>query len=145
MEIVDNESDIILDIFLVSARVIEEVTDFSDYSALDHYYRGQDIFSFYNTMNDYNSSMILHPDVEYRHVIFPTQKLSKTPLDIIGFNQKVIDRCFEAGQKDAKISVTLGSGVYGSVLLEFTERFKNGENPVLHDMIQEKLDQKLQQ
>lgn len=91
-EIVENESDIILDIFLVSAAHITEEPDFSGYSALDHFFRGQDIFSFYNGMNDYNSSLLNFPDVEIRHVIYPSQKLSHSPLDIISFTQPVMDR-----------------------------------------------------
>eukprot|EP00343_Euplotes_focardii_P007826 CAMPEP_0205821414 /NCGR_PEP_ID=MMETSP0206-20130828/7479_1 /ASSEMBLY_ACC=CAM_ASM_000279 /TAXON_ID=36767 /ORGANISM="Euplotes focardii, Strain TN1" /LENGTH=329 /DNA_ID=CAMNT_0053116881 /DNA_START=93 /DNA_END=1082 /DNA_ORIENTATION=- len=139
-EIVDNDEDIILDIILVSAATVDEVTDFSGYSAMDHLLRGHEIFGFYNGMNDFNSSTFNYPNVDFRYLIFPTEKLSNSPLDILTFSQKIVDRCFEAGQKDAKLTVDLGHGVFKELALEFSERHQNGEDVNFNEMIQERLE-----
>ena len=140
-EVTEKDEDITVDTIIVSAAKIDEQTDFSGYSALDHYYRGQEIFSYYNGMNDYNSSMNNYPKVNFRYLIAPTKKLSKSPLDVISFNQKIVDRCFEAGQRDASLAVNLGPGGMRDAHLEFAERHQKGEDIDINDIYDRKLNE----
>lgn len=135
-EIVDDEKDIIIDLVLCGDSKIKNVDSFHKYSTLDHLFRGMEIKSFYNGMNDYTSSVVMYPDVEFRYLIAPSENLSSgfLPLD---FSQSQIDKCFSVGKKDAATAVKLGSGGYAKVLIDYVERTRNGEKVFLEDMIQE--------
>lgn len=135
-EIVQDEKDIVIDMVLCGDNRIEKKEALERYSTLDHLFRGMEIKSFYNGMNDFNSSTVLYPDVEFRYLIVPTENLSSgfLPLD---FSQAQIDKCFEVGKKDARHAVRLGSGGYGKVVLKYIERIRRGENVRLKDMIEE--------
>ena len=137
-EIVDDEKDIIVDMILCGNHRIKEVDNLHKYSTMQHILRGHEISSFYNGMSDYNSSLILYPDVNFRYLIVPSQSLSDSflPLD---FDQKTVDKCFEVGQKDAENAVKLGHFGYAEVSLDYVDRLKKGEDVWLHEMIEEKL------
>jgi len=138
-EIVDKDEDIIVDFIIVSAATIEDITNFNDFSPQDHFLRGQQISSFYNVMNDYNSSIFNYPNIDFRYTIFPSEKLSNGPIDIIKYDQSVFDRCFSVGQKDAKTAVELGPGVTKDVLLEYFEKYQKGQNVNINDMMKTRL------
>ncbi|CAI2373547.1 unnamed protein product [Moneuplotes crassus] len=137
-EVVDDDEDIIIDMVLCGNHRIKEVDNLHKYSTMQHLLRGHEISSFYNGMNDYNSSLLLFPDVNFRYLIVPSESLSDSflPLD---FDQKTVDRCFEVGQKDAKNAITLGHGIYGEVALDYVEKINLGHDVWLHEMIDEKL------
>mmetsp|Transcript_25061 Transcript_25061/g.27792 ORF Transcript_25061/g.27792 Transcript_25061/m.27792 type:complete len:358 (-) Transcript_25061:39-1112(-) len=137
-EVVDDEKDIIVDMVLCGNHRVKEVDDLRKYSTMQHLLRGHEIYSFYNGMNDYNSSMALFPDVDFRYLIVPSESLSDSflPLD---FDQKTVDRCFEVGQKDAENAVKLGPGGYAKIAFDYVERLTNGEDVWLHEMIDESL------
>ena len=137
-EIVDDEKDIIVDFIVVGNPVPDLVEDFSRYHTMEHFMRAQEINSFFNTMNDFNSSKILYPDVDFRYIVYPSEDVS-TSLFPLDFSQKQIDRCYEIGKKDAKNAVKLGPGVYGNILLDYTRRLKDGEHANLNEMINQKL------
>ena len=105
---------------------------------MDHYFRSREINGFYNYMNDFRSGEDMFPDVEYRFLIHPSETLpgGMLPLD---FSQEAIEGCFAVGKKDALSAVQLGSGGYGKVLLEFSDRRLKGEDVNLSDMIDEAL------
>lgn len=137
-EIVDDEKDIIIDFILCGDHSLAEVAELERYDTIDHLVRGIEIKSFFNGMSDYNSSMVLYPDVEFRYIIAPSENIQEglLPLD---FTRTQVDLCFGVGKKDAQSAVKLGSGGYGRVLLDYTERRKRGEYVKLHDMIEEAL------
>lgn len=137
-EVVDNDEDIIVDMVLCGNHRIKEVDNLHKYSTMQHLLRGHEISSFYNGMNDYNSSLLLYPDVNFRYLIVPSLSLSDSflPLD---FDQKTVDRCFEVGQLDAKNAVELGHGIYGEVALDYVDKIKLGHDVWLDKMIEERL------
>lgn len=139
-EIVDDEKDIIVDFILCGDHSIATVEELAKKSTIGHLMRGMEVKSFFNGMNDYNSSVQAYPDVTFRYVIAPSENIEGgfIPLD---FSRTQVDSCFRIGKKDAENAVKLGSGGYGQTLLEYTERFKKGEEVNLDQMINEKVSQ----
>jgi len=137
-EVVNSDKDIVVDFILCTNHNIATVTDLRKYKTMDHFMRGRDIKSFYNGMNDYNSSTIMYPDVTFRYIIAPSEDMAIgfLPLD---FSRAQVDKCFEIGAKDAKSAVKLGPGGYGKVLLDYIEKVQNHEDAVLSDMIDAKV------
>ena len=89
-EIVEDESDIILDMVMCSFHFLDQV-DASKYSTLDHLKRGREINLFYSGMNHYNSSVSNHPNVTFRYIISPSESIKANPLAILDFSQKEVD------------------------------------------------------
>jgi len=141
-EIVDKDEDIIVDMILCGNHRIKEVDNLHKYSTMQHLLRGHEISSFYNGMGDYNSSLVLFPDVNFRYLVVPSESLSDSflPLD---FDQKTVDKCFEIGKKDAENAIKLGHGGYAEVALDYVQRLINEEDVWLSEMIDEKLNEKL--
>ena len=137
-EVVEDQKDMIIDMVVVGNPDIGHVTDFSRYTTLGHFERARKINSFYNYMNDYRSAVELYPDVEFRYFIYPSDNLpgGVLPLD---FGREAVDECFAIGQKDAENAVKLGSGGYGKILLEYSDRIRNGEDVNLSDMIEARI------
>jgi hypothetical protein len=137
-EIVDKESDIIIDMVIVGDHDIELIEDLDRFNTLSHFQRGREIGSFYNYMSDYRSSQQMFPDVDYRYLIHPSESLPGgfLPLD---FGRSAVDGCFEVGRKDAENAVKLGHGVYGEMLLEFADRRRAGETVHLQQLIDNRL------
>lgn len=137
-EIVDSDKDIILDMVLCGNHKIDRKDDIKTYSTFQHLMRGNELASFYNGMGDYNSSLELYPDVNFRYFIVPSENINSGLLPL-NFNQAQIDQCFRVGKKDAENAVKLGHFGYAKIALEYTERLINGEDVYLDDMIQEAL------
>lgn len=100
-EIVENEEDIIVDIILCGNKnKINTKEDLHKLSAIDHMLRSIEIKDYYSSINNYKSTMKLHPKVQFRHLIVPSEDISDNliPLE---FSKEQIDRSLELGQKDA--------------------------------------------
>lgn len=100
-EIVENEEDIIVDIILCgNENKIKTKEDLHKLSAMDHMLRSMEIKDYYSSINNYRSTMKLHPNVQFRHLIVPSEDISDNliPLE---FSKEQIDRSLELGQKDA--------------------------------------------
>jgi len=133
-EVVNDEKDIIIDMILCGNYQMKTVDDLANFTAMEHYKRAKEISDFYHGMDDYNSSIVQHPDVSFRYIIAPSEPLSDGGSSL-SFDEKTIDRWFEIGHKDAKNAVELGSGNNGKILLEYTQKFKEGQDVWLDQMI----------
>lgn len=89
--------------------------------------RREEMRHYYNTLNDYNSSIYQYPNVTFRYLIAPSESIS-SGLIPLNYNQEQIDRCFRVGEKDAKNAVKLGPGGYANILFEHTEKIQKGEH-----------------
>jgi predicted patatin/cPLA2 family phospholipase len=137
-EIVDDEKDIIVDMVLCGNHKIDKKVDIEKYSTFQHIMRGRELSSFYNGMSDYNTSLALFPEVNFRYLIVPSENID-SGLIPLNFNQKQVDQCFRVGKKDAENAVKLGHFGYAAVSLDYTERLMLGEDVWLNDMLEEKL------
>jgi len=137
-EVVDDDKDIIVDMVLCGDHKLDRKDDLDRYSTLDHLMRSIEVHQFYNGMSDYQSSMILFPEVDFRYFIAPSESIN-TALFPLDFTQKQVDICFEVGQKDAKNSIKLGHGGYAKVAMEYVKKLRNGEDVYLRTMIEEAL------
>ena len=137
-EVVDDEADIIVDLILTNNPTISVKEDVSEYTALEHFLRHIEMGNYYNTLDDYNSTIFLYPNVTFRYLISPSESI-KSGLIPLNYNQEQIDRCFRVGEKDGKNAVKLGPGGYASVLFEMQERQRNGENPDFDEIIATRL------
>lgn len=135
--IVTDDKNIIIDMIIVGDHAIEVIPNLKRYKTIDHFQRARNIGSFYNYMSDYRTSIQTFPNVNFRHLIYPSETLPGgfLPLD---FSRSAVDGCFKVGDKDAKNSVSLGPEVHRDLVLEFADRMKNGLKPNLDQMISEK-------
>jgi predicted patatin/cPLA2 family phospholipase len=140
LEIVDDESDIIMDIIMTAQSHIETVEDLSQYSTLQHFIRGMETREFHKAMKILNNTLIAHPRVNFRYVLGPSVSLTINPLPL-DFSKKHLEFCFEVGKKDAEAAVGLGPGGYMNLLLGYSEAIQKGETPVFKEMLASKLAQ----
>jgi len=140
-EIVDDESDIIVDMILCSNNKVKIVENIKEFSTLENFMRGREIMSFYEGMDEIEKSRILYPKVNWRYVVAPSEELSESiiPLD---FSKDHLDKCFAVGKKDAINAVKLGEGGNYEVIKEYAKRSRRGENVNLADMIEDKIIQR---
>jgi hypothetical protein len=141
-EVVDDEADIIIDIVICagSGNDFGPKVDVSNYSALSHYRRAKEIGTFYEGINKVESALVLYPDVQFRYLLTPSEKLLQpdNPIPLI-FGTKHTDRCFKVAEKDARNAVKMGPGASWEVFREFGQRIKQGEDVNYEDMIQTRI------
>ena len=137
-EVVDDDSDIIVDLVICNNPSIAKKDDVDKYNAFGHMLRAMELKDYYNTLNDYNSSMALFPNVTFRYLITPSESIT-SGLIPLNYNQEQIDRCFRVGEKDAKNAVKLGPGGYAKVIYEYTEKLNNREKADFEEMIKSKI------
>eukprot|EP01017_Pseudomicrothorax_dubius_P032677 TRINITY_DN42_c0_g1_i2.p1 TRINITY_DN42_c0_g1~~TRINITY_DN42_c0_g1_i2.p1 ORF type:complete len:385 (+),score=117.56 TRINITY_DN42_c0_g1_i2:82-1155(+) len=107
-EIVDDESDIVIDAILANTRIVEH-KDTSDYKAWHMFMRYLDISGFVDTNSDLVHAREDFPNINFRYVIKPSETLpsDKEPL---GFGHGGIEYMLNLGQKDAQEAVKIGEG-----------------------------------
>ena len=87
-EIVEDESDIIVDMVMCSYHFLDQV-DVSKYTTLDHMKRGREVKLFFGGMSDYNVSVSNHPNVTFRYTVV---KSKFAPNKIIIYH-KILNEC----------------------------------------------------
>lgn len=132
------EKDIIVDMILCANPVVTKKDDVRTYSALGHFLRGMEMTDYYQTLNDYNSSIAMFPEVTFRYLVSPSESISSGTIPL-NYNQEQINRCMRVGQKDAENAVKLGPGVSAKLYLEYHEKVLNGEAPDLDHLINSKI------
>ena len=95
-EIVDDDRDIIVDIVLWGNYSPVEDDKLKSYTSLEHFLRGRDIDKYFNDMSDFNSTVVLYPNVNWRYLVAPSENLDENPFVSINFSQEQIDKCFGA-------------------------------------------------
>lgn len=138
LEIVDSEKDIIMDIIMTAESHLEKAGNLKKYTTLEHFIRGEEIKSFHKSMKILNDTTIAHPDVNFRYVLGPSVKLTINPIPL-DFSKEHMEFCFKVGKKDAEAAVKLGDGGYMKLMIEYSERIKNGEIVNFDDMLSSKL------
>jgi predicted patatin/cPLA2 family phospholipase len=138
LEIVDDESDIIMDVIMTAESHVEELETLRRYTTLEHFIRGQEIKSFHKDMKILNNTVIAHPKVNFRYVLGPSVKLTISPIPL-DFSKKHMEFCFEVGKKDATNAVKLGPKGYMNLMIEYSNKLKKGEIVSLDEMIQTRL------
>jgi len=138
LEIVDDESDIIMDVVMTAESFMTEIEDLKRYSTLEHFQRGQEIKAFHADMKILNNTAIAHPKVNYRYVIGPSSRLTISPIPL-DFSVKHKDFCFAVGEKDALNAIKMGPGGYMKLMLEYASKLKMGEIVDFNDMVKSHL------
>lgn len=140
LEIVDDESDIIMDIIMTAQSHIETAEHVREYTTLQHFIRGMETREFHKAMKILNNTVIAHPKVDFRYVLAPSVSLTLNPLPL-DFSKKHLEFCFEVGRKDAEAAVGLGHGGYMNLLLDYSDSILKGQTPVFQEMLASKLAQ----
>ena len=140
LEIVDDESDIILDVIMTAQSFLSDPGQLDNYSTLSHLMRGMEIRQWHKNMKVLNNTLVAHPKVNFRYVLAPSQVLTISPLPL-DLSQKHLQFWFGVAKKDAEAAVRLGEGGYMNLLLDYNERLMRGEPVRLDQMIETKLAQ----
>lgn len=82
------DSDIIVDVVLTSGSSLKQV-DVSKYTGLEMLMRYLEVDSYYSTMGYIENAKQSHPDVNIRHVVYPTVALPSATIPLY-FNSKDI-------------------------------------------------------
>lgn len=140
-DIVDKDEDITIDIIFIGNHHLADMTkeELNSFTSLEHYMRSKTIHSFYDTLNKIERGIENFPNVNWRYVIGPSEKLSTSanpiPLD---FSQKHVDRCFEVGRKDAENAVKLGNLGNFRVFQEFRDKILKGEKVNFSELLEQR-------
>uniref|UniRef100_A0A7S3IDM7 PNPLA domain-containing protein n=1 Tax=Strombidium inclinatum TaxID=197538 RepID=A0A7S3IDM7_9SPIT len=97
-EVVDRDEDIVLDV-IISDSIYNEGEDKPSENALSNYLREKSFKDYYSFFNDFFENKQAFPNVTYRHMIQPSEKV---PLGLkeIDFSQKNLQHLFDIGLKD---------------------------------------------
>lgn len=137
-EIVSDEKDIIIDVIMTAESHVAPPGDLKKYTTLEHFVRSQEIKSFFSDMKILNNTVIDHPDVNFRYVLGPSEKLTISPIPL-DFSKKHLEFCMAVGKKDADAAIQLGPKGYMNVMLDFAARVKSGEKVNMQQMIEQKV------
>ena len=140
LEIVDSEKDIIMDVIMTAQSHLEHVDNLKKYSTLEHFLRGMEIKAFHKSMKILNETVMAHPDVNFRYVLGPSEKLTISPIPL-DFSKAHLEYWFRIGKKDATNAIKLGKGGYMKAMMEYSERVLRGERLEFNDLIEDKLKQ----
>ena len=103
MDIVDDESKIIIDVLLCHAY--ESPHELNEmFRSWKNYFRGHSIKKFYDNHNSIAQSMKAHPTVQMRHVVKQT-KSHMSGLNMLNFNGDYTQPAQEQGKQDGKDAV----------------------------------------
>jgi len=112
MEIVSNHSDIIIDI--VSTHDGHPVNvDASNYNTMEMLQRFLEIYLYANENFQYYLARLDYPDVNFRHVIQPSESLPGS-FNPLGFDSENMASDIAIGQKDG--AAAMANGMYGNGL-----------------------------
>ena len=106
-EVVDDDSDIIIDTILWSGVHKTTRDEHKSYNTLSNYIRYREITKFYNTLSDYEELKRGYININFRYLVFPESPL---PSDLIplGFDKKKMNETINIGYEDAKKAIKNG-------------------------------------
>lgn len=108
LEIVDNQSDIVLDIIVMFPDRVPIST--GNLSTIFNYYRIKDMKHYHSLLDDVSSFMRAYPDVDYRYFVQASEQ-PEPEWDLLSFGKATIEKMIKLGQKDAKKIYGMGAGV----------------------------------
>ena len=100
MDIVDDESKIIIDVLLCGAPDSPEEIKKSG-NSWENFFRGRSIEKFYGNTDSIAQSMKAHPSVQMRHVVKQT-KSHMSGLNELNFNGDYTQPAQDQGKKDGR-------------------------------------------
>lgn len=108
LELVDDESQITLDIILLD-RFATTPGEEDDGDTIANILRLHEMKSYYKGLENVITTMLSHPNVNYRYILEPTGKYPKL-WNLLNFSQATTWPLQEMGMKDAKAAMEAGEG-----------------------------------
>lgn len=122
-EVVDDEHDIIVDIIMCSGAVIDRVNA-SNYNSISVIQRVKAIMKYMDNMGFVALAKLNYPQVNFRYIVAPWDKLEKELLPI-GFKNS--DTLIKRGIRDAYKVVAMGPGNMKDAMLNHFMATKFGK------------------
>lgn len=118
MEVVDDESQIILDIVLCGGSHLQTAKETGN--AIENFLRYREISGYYDSMNDVVEFKKLKPNVNYRYLFIPSKPLA-AGLESLIFDNSTMFPMAQVGMEDAERVINMGEGTSFDLLEEFVE------------------------
>lgn len=104
LTIVDDPSDIVVDVIMTSSADLKEVSAES-YNSIEMLFRYLEVASYYSSMDGILRAQFAYPDVDFRYAIAPSASLDSS-LHPMSLDQDQMDQMYNLGVSDAKTAVT---------------------------------------
>lgn len=119
---VESDSDITIDVIMTNSDELHR-TNASDFTSPSVLYRFLEVNYYYSTMNGLKRANFTHPDVNYRYVISPSQRLPSSYIPL-SLNATDIQTIIDQGEVDGNNAIKNNISIQDH--LEYFELKKRG-------------------